>query len=118
MRTAALLAVLLLALVGAMTRSTPTAAAEMLELPVLAPLVAAGTSPPMQQRLPAVPQVVQMDVAGRTPGRYGGTLRMLMSQPKDVRMMVVYGYARLVGYDETWVLVPISLPVFEAEGEP
>ncbi len=116
MRTAALLAVLLLALLGAMTRPTPTTAAEMIEPPVLAPLVAAGTLPPVQQRLPAVPQVVPMDVAGRTPGRYGGTLRMLMSQPKDVRMMVVYGYARLVGYDETWALVPDLLAGIEEEG--
>ena len=30
--------------------------------------------------------------------RPGGELRMLMASPKDTRMMVVYGYARLVGY--------------------
>ncbi len=31
-------------------------------------------------------------------GEPGGELRMLMASPKDTRMMVVYGYARLVGY--------------------
>ena len=31
-------------------------------------------------------------------GNSGGELRMLMGGPKDTRMMVVYGYARLVGY--------------------
>ena len=33
-----------------------------------------------------------------TIGSPGGELRMLMAGPKDTRMMVVYGYARLVGY--------------------
>ena len=31
-------------------------------------------------------------------GRPGGELRMLMASPKDTRIMVVYGYARLVAY--------------------
>ena len=36
----------------------------------------------------------------RGPGRHGGTIRMLMGDQRDIRMMTVYGYARLVGYDE------------------
>ncbi len=35
-----------------------------------------------------------------THGRYGGEMRMLMAKDRDIRMMVVYGYSRLVGYDE------------------
>src|SRR3546814_1010423 len=31
-------------------------------------------------------------------GQYGGTLSMVMGRDKDSRMMVVYGYARLVTY--------------------
>ena len=33
------------------------------------------------------------------PGQHGGTLNMLIGRSRDVRMLVVYGYARLVGYD-------------------
>ena len=36
--------------------------------------------------------------SSKSVGNPGGELRMLMSGPKDTRMMVVYGYARLVGY--------------------
>ena len=35
-----------------------------------------------------------------TEGVYGGEMRMLMAKDRDIRMMVVYGYSRLVGYDE------------------
>ena len=41
-----------------------------------------------------------------TPGRYGGEARTLMAKDRDIRMMVVYGYSRLVGYDEKLQLVP------------
>ena len=41
-----------------------------------------------------------------TLGRYGGEVRTLMAKDRDIRMMVVYGYARLVGYDEQLQLVP------------
>ena len=34
-----------------------------------------------------------------TPGKHGGTLNMLIGRSRDTRMLVVYGYARLVGYD-------------------
>ena len=33
---------------------------------------------------------------------------MLMGKQKDVKMMTVYGYARLVGFNENFELVPIS----------
>ena len=67
------------------------------EPPVFAADVAAGNLPPLAQRLPRVPLVVKPDRAGWSPGRYGGTLRTLMAKDRDIRMMVVYGYARLVG---------------------
>ena len=31
-----------------------------------------------------------------TPGKPGGELNMLVSRTKDTRLMVVYGYARLI----------------------
>ncbi len=39
-------------------------------------------------------------------GVYGGEMRMLMAKDRDIRMMVVYGYSRLVGYDEQLRIVP------------
>ena len=80
--------------------------AEWIEPPLLAPEVAAGRLPALAERLPRTPAVVALDGPGQSPGDYGGTLRLLMSQPKDTRMMTVYGYARLVGYDPHWNLVP------------
>ena len=44
--------------------------------------------------------MVNLAALGRKPGRYGGTLRMLIGSQKDIRLMTIYGYARLVGYDE------------------
>jgi peptide/nickel transport system substrate-binding protein len=81
-------------------------AARAEEPPLLAADVAAGNLLPLAQRLPRVPLVVKPDRAGWSPGRYGGTLRTLMAKDRDIRMMVVYGYARLVGYDEQLRIVP------------
>ena len=77
-------------------------AATYSEAPELAEAVRAGLLPPIDQRLPAEPSVVALDGSGLALGQYGGELRMLVSQPKDTRMMIVYGYARLVGYDAQW----------------
>ena len=70
------------------------------ETPSLAARVAAGELPPIADRLPAHPLVVDLAAKGRAPGRQGGTLTTLLPREKDVRLMTVWGYARLVGYDE------------------
>ena len=44
---------------------------------------------------PAQPAVVDVPKVGH----HGGSLRMLVSNAQDTRLLVVYGYARLVGYD-------------------
>ena len=69
------------------------------EPPSLAADVASGKLPPLEQRLPKTPCVVDISRPGWATGRYGGELRMLMAKDRDIRMLVVYGYARLVGYD-------------------
>jgi peptide/nickel transport system substrate-binding protein len=76
------------------------------EPPSLAADVAAGRLPPLAQRLPRVPLVFNAPRSDWTLGRYGGELRTLMAKDRDIRMMVVYGYSRLVGYDEALRLVP------------
>lgn len=95
-----------LAVVGA-------AAAVPIEPPFLAEAVRDGRLPPVAERLPREPAIVALDGPGQSPGRHGGDLRMLMSQPRDTRMMVVYGYARLVGYDPAWRLQPDLLKRLE-----
>lgn len=87
------------------------------ESPMLAALVAAGTLPPVAERLPARPPVATMPHEGQTIGRHGGTLHTLMASAKDTRLMTVYGYARLVVYDENLKIVPDLLESFEVEGE-
>lgn len=83
------------------------------EPPALAEAVRAGKLPALAERLPRQPRLVQAE----QPGQYGGELRMLMAKARDVRMMVVYGYARLVGYDQSFALVPDILERIEVEGE-
>ncbi|MFK7744866.1 MAG: ABC transporter substrate-binding protein [Roseobacter sp.] len=68
--------------------------------------VSSGGLPPVSERLPLDPLIVDLEAKGRTFGEQGGTLRTLVSRSKDVRQMVVYGYARLVGYDHNYELYP------------
>ena len=96
-RIAALLALLPL-LTG------PAVGAE--EPPNLVAAVAAGQLPPLTARLPRVPLVFEAPRSDWTLGRYGGEVRTLMAKDRDIRMMVVYGYSRLVGYDEQLRLTP------------
>ncbi|HEX2150743.1 MAG TPA: ABC transporter substrate-binding protein, partial [Stellaceae bacterium] len=102
-------AVLLLSL---LVLSRP-AMAELRENPMLAAQVAAGTLPPVAARVPQVPSVVDIEAIGRP----GGELRMLMASPKDTRIMVVYGYARLVAYAPDLEIVPDILERADVEDD-
>ncbi len=84
-----------------------------IESPYLAEKVAAGQLPGVGQRLPLQPAVAEFGGTDKTSGRHGGTLRMLMGKSKDIRMMMVYGYARLVGYDRDLNLTADLLERFE-----
>lgn len=75
-------------------------AGDFIETPSLEPMVKAGKLPPVAERVPSIPKVVDLEAQGRQVGRHGGRIRMLMGREKDVRMMVYYGYARLVGYNQ------------------
>jgi peptide/nickel transport system substrate-binding protein len=83
------------------------------EPPILKPMLDAGKLPPMAQRLPQVPRVINLTAMGRKPGRYGGDVRMLIGGQRDIRLMTIYGYARLVGYDENLNLQPDILEAFD-----
>lgn len=86
------------------------------ESPMLSKRVAAGELPPLEERLPETPKVVSLASRKRKVGKYSGKdMRLLMSRSKDVRLMVVYGYARLVGYDEGFALQPDILESVEVK---
>ena len=97
--------------------AAPLGAATYSEAPELAEAVRSGLLSPVDQRLPSEPSVVSLDNFGLSPGRYGGELRMLVSQPKDTRMMIVYGYARLIGYDAEWNLVSDLLAKLDVQDD-
>jgi peptide/nickel transport system substrate-binding protein len=92
---------------------TALIAATYRETPFLEAKVAAKELPPVAERVPADPLVERFAADYLEPGRPGGKLRMLMAKSDDVRQMVVYGYARLVGYDAKLDLQPDILSSYE-----
>ena len=84
------------------------------EAPLLADLVKAGKLPPEAERLPKDPRVMTIDEStGRTVGKRGGTIRTLMAEQGDLRLMTVYGYARLVAYNGSLEMQPDILASYE-----
>jgi peptide/nickel transport system substrate-binding protein len=75
------------------------------ETPSLRALVESGELPPVAQRVPEDVQVAKLR-ADQTAGEHGGQLRLLMGKQKDIRQMVIYGYARLIGYTPELDLEP------------
>jgi peptide/nickel transport system substrate-binding protein len=87
----------------------------LIDSPFFAQLVKEGTLPQVEKRVPPVPRVVAIAEPGREPGRHGGNMRMLMGDQRDVRMMTLYGYTRLLVYDEALNLVPDILESVEVQ---
>ncbi len=71
----------------------------LIEPPFFAGLLQKNELPPIAKRVPEAPWIVTLS-GEKTPGEYGGDLRILMARDRDARFLVVYGYTRLVGYDE------------------
>ncbi len=84
----------------------PAVAAAMVETPMLESEVEAGKLPPVALRLPRSPRVIKLEGPGVMPGKHGGTMHMLIGRARDVRMLAVYGYSRLVGYNRKFEIVP------------
>ena len=107
--------VLALGTLACLLPSASAAPATLVETPMLQADVAAKKLPPIKQRLPDNPLVVAMDGKTSEMGRHGGTLNMLIGRSRDVRLMMVYGYARLVGYDANLKIVPDLLESMEVK---
>ena len=85
-----------------------------LEPESLRPLLEEGKLPRAIERLPKTPRVINLAAMGRAPGQHGGVVRMLIGSQKDIRLMTIFGYARLVGYDMQLNLQPDILESFES----
>ena len=65
---------------------------------------------------PLEPSIVTFDQSSGTAiGKAGGEITTLVGRPKDTRLMVVYGYARLVGYDRDFAIQPDILKSVDVE---
>jgi len=108
----------LLALASALVFVASVAGAlELKETPSLRTWVGSGALPPVAKRLPTPPRLYKPDGKRYTLGRHGGTLRILMARPRDTRIMVVYGYARLIKYNEKYELIPDLAERIEVKDE-
>ena len=83
------------------------------EVPMFMDKVKAGELPPIEQRLPAEPLVVDFAAEEKTPGNYGGDLNLLMGKAKDIGQLTVYTYGRLVGYGRDYKLYADIAASFE-----
>jgi peptide/nickel transport system substrate-binding protein len=90
-------------------------ASEYKEIPMFAEAVAKGALPPVAERLPGVPRVIDLPGLGRETGRPGGTIRLLMGDQRDLRFMTLYGYTRLVVFNEKLEIVPDILQSLDVE---
>ena len=77
----------------------------LVETPDLMGDVDAGRLPPIGERIPKDPLVVEF-ADGAVPGISGGELQSLVGGVRDTRLMVVWGYARLIGYQVDLTLKP------------
>lgn len=102
----------------AIALSAPALRAQgFIEPPMFEAGVIAQNMPPVAERLPMRPRVINLGERGRMPGRYGGTLRMLIADQRDIRLAVMYSYARLVTYNTKLELEPDILEKVDiAEG--
>jgi len=102
--------------VAALLAGAPTtaSAAALVETPYFAKRIAKGKLPTVDKRVPAEPSVVGF-AGDRSIGKHGGNIRTLIGRSKDVRYLVVWGYARLMGYDEGYNLKPDILKSFAVE---
>ena len=92
-----------------------TVSAWSAEIPMLEAKVSSGELPPMAERLPEEPLVLDFAKEGKSTGKYGGDMNLLMAKPKDIRQMAVYSYARVVGYGPDYKIQPDIVKSFEVK---
>ncbi|MEM6490957.1 MAG: ABC transporter substrate-binding protein, partial [Pseudomonadota bacterium] len=101
------------ALICGVLLAAPGLALGYVETPSLQPIIDEGRLSPIADRLPDEPLVERFPQDYAAPGRHGGDIRLVFSRSRDVRLVVVYSYARLIGYDEDFELQPDILRGWE-----
>lgn len=91
--------------------------AAFLESDYIETMQTARPLPPVADRLPKNPRVVNLAASGRLPGAHGGTIRMLIGGQRDIRYMPMISYARLVGYNEKLDIQPDLVENYEVKDE-
>lgn len=99
--------------IGCLAAPRPCAA----EAPLLRPTVAIGDLPPELNRLPRNPRVIDLPAMGRETGKQGGTLYTLIGGQRDIRIVPIFSYARLMTYGPDLELRPDILAGFDVEKE-
>ena len=97
----------------ALAQDLPT----MVEPPALQAAVDSGDLPPVSERIPQSPAIISYADSDKEAGQYGGTLRLIGGSAKDPRLLVIYGYARLVGYNTNYEIVPDIAESVEVEDD-
>jgi len=82
------------------------------EIPYFKSAILDGSLPEMKDRLPENPLVVPL-MSGQQLGQYGGSMRSLVGKSADVKLMFVFGYARLVGYTAELEIAPDIVKSFD-----
>jgi len=77
--------------------------------------VAKGELPPVEARLPQHPLRIDFAGTGKSLGQYGGTARILVGGQRNISLMTVYGYTRLLRYDEKLQLQPDLLESYDVQ---
>ncbi len=85
--------------------------------PPVDPKAFPGDRPRLAEGLPRNPRIIDLPGMGRTTGRQGGTVRMLITGQRDVRLIPIYSYARLVTYAPDLSLQPDILAAVDVEEE-
>ncbi len=92
-------------------QSAPT----MVETPMFAEQVKAGTLPAVDKRIPEAPSIVRRFAGPDGVGRSGGQVNMLVASARDTRLMTVYSNARLIVYDDQFKLQSDILESYEVK---
>ena len=78
-------------LIGSTIAPSVLVAQQIAEPEFLKAKLADGSLPPMAERIPAQPRIINLKEMGRVPGTYGGSVRTIIGGVRDIRYMTVYG---------------------------
>lgn len=95
---------------AALLLSANSYSSDFIETPNLQAEVDQQQLPPVNKRLPQKPAIVEL---AENAGQHGGSINTLMGRAKDIRLMMVYGYARLIAYNPQLDLEPDILEKIE-----